>query len=288
MPLAETVAEFPLWLIVAVAVCLPVCAVVFWRIGGWWVTSGDVPLPTDRAVPAVRWPAEVGLAIFAGMVFLMPLVGWSYRWAADADLVPWEPLSVPWMFSPGLFLSMIVPPLAGLAVVLMFGRGAAETVCVRIGSAGRGVLTGAVAFAAILPVCLAALQANRVIMRIIQVPEELHPLLLTIQEKPEAWMLPVAVLEAAVLAPLSEEFMYRGVLLVTLLKRTGAAGAIVISSAIFALVHVPAEPQAVLPLFFLGMALAYAAYRTRSLVAPIVAHALFNGLMVLGIYLGGS
>jgi hypothetical protein len=83
-----------------------------------------------------------------------------------------------------------------------------------------------------------------------------------------------------------EEFLYRGVLLSALLRGTGAIAALVVSSALFALVHAPAEPQAVVPLFFLGMALAYAAYRTRSLVAPVLAHALFNGLMISGTLFG--
>jgi membrane protease YdiL (CAAX protease family) len=284
MPLAEAILGVPMWELAAVAVCLPVCLVVFWHVFRWWVSARDVPLPIDNAMPAVRWPVEVGLAIFLGMVVLMPLVGEAYHEAALAGFVPWEPLDVPPILNPAVFFEMIVPALAGLAVVGMFGPRARETVCVRLGSPGRGALTGLIAFAAILPVCVAALQTNIIVLWLIK-PQELqvvHPLVDTLQHAPQPWVLPLATIEAMVLAPLSEEFMYRGILMTTLLKHTGAGGAIVISSAAFALVHLPVEPWAVLPLFFLGMALAYAAYRTRSLVAPIVAHSLFNGL---GIFL---
>jgi len=66
------------------------------------------------------------------------------------------------------------------------------------------------------------------------------------------------------------------------LRGAGAIAALVVSSAVFAVVHLTAEPQAVAPLFFLGMALGYVAYLTRSLVAPVIAHALFNALMISG------
>jgi hypothetical protein len=90
-----------------------------------------------------------------------------------------------------------------------------------------------------------------------------------------------------VLAALAEEFMYRGVLLMTLLKEIGFWPALVFSSAVFAAVHFFTEPQAVAPLFILAMAMGYVAYRTRSLLAPVVTHALFNSLMVATVFAAG-
>jgi len=75
--------------------------------------------------------------------------------------------------------------------------------------------------------------------------------------------------------------MYRGVLMMTLAKEAGAPTALLLSSAAFAAVHLPVEPQAFLPLFCLGLALGYITLRTGSLLAPIVAHGVFNGLMLL-------
>ena len=46
-----------------------------------------------------------------------------------------------------------------------------------------------------------------------------------------------------------------------------------------------------IPLFALGLSLGYLAYRTQSLVAPVVLHGLFNavaGLAILYVYLGGT
>ena len=53
---------------------------------------------------------------------------------------------------------------------------------------------------------------------------------------------------------------------------------IVVSSALFAALHPPAGAPAV---FVLGVACAQAYRKTGTLLAPIVAHALYNGLLVM-------
>jgi membrane protease YdiL (CAAX protease family) len=284
MPLAETVADHHLWLIVAVAACLPVSGVVFWRIARWWNSAQPLPLPIDRALPNPPWPGAAGLLLFLNLFFLMIDIGIAYQAAAQEGFLPWEPLHVPSVVSPVMFLSQIVPPLAGLLVMMMFGRGALETVSVRRGPLALGLGLGVVAFATVLPVCEIALKANQMLVWFFQVPEVTHPVLDAIAQRvrPPLWVIVLLTLQAGVLAPLGEEFIYRGILMTALLKDIGTVGAIGVSSAVFALVHLPSQPQAILPLFCLGVALAYVTYRTRSLVAAIVTHSLFNTLMVLG------
>jgi hypothetical protein len=277
-----------LWLLVAVAVCLPVCILVLRRIGRWWLSAEGVPPPLGGPQTPVPWLPWFGLILFLAMQFLMIGLAAGYDAAAHADLLPWEPLKIPEMFSPAVFLGQVLPPLVGLLFVAKFGRAGFEAVGVRRGSTRSGVLHGLAAFLTILPVCFVGLVASMEVMAILRAPVTTHPLLETVQETHEAWVIPVAVFQAGVLAPVAEEFMYRGVLMMTLLKQMGILGALIVSSALFAIVHLPTEPQAVLPLFFLGLALGYVAYRTRSLVAPIVTHAIFNTLMVLGTSLGGK
>jgi membrane protease YdiL (CAAX protease family) len=87
---------------------------------------------------------------------------------------------------------------------------------------------------------------------------------------------------AVVLAPLAEEIVFRGVLLSSLRDRWGDAFAIGVSSAVFAAAH--AVPLAMPPIFLLSLALGWAYVRARTLWAPIVAHALFNGIGVIALY----
>jgi membrane protease YdiL (CAAX protease family) len=274
------------WWMVAAALSLPVSIVVFRRIGRWWLSDRPIPAPAEGE-PVVPWPAWFGLALFIAMQLLFFVLLGGYQAAAGAGLLPWEPLKIPVTFSPGVFLGQVLPPVVGLVLVAQFGRPALDAAGVRCGTLRKGLLDGLVAVAAILPVCFAGLIASTVFMELFKVPVAPHPLLETVQKAPEPWVIPVALVQAGVLAPLGEEFMYRGVLMMTLLKQMGILWTLILSSAIFAVAHVYAEPQAVVPLFLLGLALGYVAYRTRSLVAPIVTHSLFNVLMIVGPFLGG-
>ncbi|MBM4018592.1 MAG: CPBP family intramembrane metalloprotease [Planctomycetes bacterium] len=274
----------PLWLFVVAAACVPVTGLVLVRISRWWESGASLPLPMDEAWAGGALAPAVGVALFFVMMVAMLAIAQGYAAGRRAGLWPWEPLGVPEMLSPGMFLAQALPPLVGLAVVLGFGRGAAATVGIRVGNVRMTVLAGVVAFTAALPVCIVALKVNAVLVALLgEVPRE-HPLLVTVHETPAAWVMAAALVQAAVLAALAEEFIYRGVLMTSLLPHAGAAGALAITSAVFALVHLPTEPQAVLPLFILALAMGWAAYWTRSLLAPVIAHALFNGLMVVSTF----
>ena len=63
-------------------------------------------------------------------------------------------------------------------------------------------------------------------------------------------------------------------------REIGVWPAIVTSSLLFSVMHLDAWP-APIPLFVLSLFLGYLAYRTTSLVAPIVLHATFNGVSML-------
>ncbi len=68
------------------------------------------------------------------------------------------------------------------------------------------------------------------------------------------------------------------------IPQRGAARAIYASSLLFAAVHALAWPQPV-PLFFLALGLGFLAYRTRSLLAPIIVHSLFNAVTMIHLIL---
>lgn len=74
------------------------------------------------------------------------------------------------------------------------------------------------------------------------------------------------------------------------LPRPNVARAVYGTALLFAAAHSRVWPTPV-PLFVLGLALGWLAYRTQSLVGPVLAHALFNGLTCLALafaYEGGS
>ncbi len=86
----------------------------------------------------------------------------------------------------------------------------------------------------------------------------------------------VLLLGGAIAAPIGEEFFFRGFLYNSAKRRLGVRAATCLSAAIFALVHV--GPLAVVPIFFMGVLLAMAYERTRSLWVPIIMHMVNNGV----------
>jgi membrane protease YdiL (CAAX protease family) len=140
-------------------------------------------------------------------------------------------------------------------------------------------------------------------------PPPQNPLIDHLREHPDAIGFVVAGLLAVVIAPLTEEFVFRAVLQ-GWLERVAARAArdpnavegaaesgtmsplpwpvlvvpIVASSLIFALMHYT-HGVAWIPLFFFALGLGYLYQRTRSLVAPIVLHACLNACTMLILWL---
>lgn len=87
----------------------------------------------------------------------------------------------------------------------------------------------------------------------------------------------------AVLTPIFEEIVFRGMLLSRLVRSLNRHWAAVISAAAFAAIHL-ADPNALLVvpgLFVVGLVLAYLAYYSGNLSLPIFVHMGVNGLAVL-------
>lgn len=87
-----------------------------------------------------------------------------------------------------------------------------------------------------------------------------------------------AVLMIAVLAPLSEELFFRGMVFSGLRSRFSLWPAALISGVVFGLPHVLTGPLAAIPLTVLGVALAWLYERTGSLWPCIFIHMINNGL----------
>ena len=86
-------------------------------------------------------------------------------------------------------------------------------------------------------------------------------------------------------APIAEEVAFRGMLFASLMKRgVPPEWVIVITALMFSLIHL--EPVRIPLLFTIGLVLGYIRWKTRSLGAPIVAHALNNLPGAVGLLVG--
>jgi membrane protease YdiL (CAAX protease family) len=87
------------------------------------------------------------------------------------------------------------------------------------------------------------------------------------------WLLPLAVL----LAPLFEEFIFRGLVFGGLRRSLPLAPSMVMSAGLFAIVH---PPVSMLPVFLLGLCTAYVYERNKGLAAPMLVHAVYNAAVL--------
>jgi len=95
--------------------------------------------------------------------------------------------------------------------------------------------------------------------------------------------LPLALLTVSLAAPIAEEAFFRGYLYAGLRRCTSFRRAVIISAALFALVHV--LPTSMPPLFVLGILFALLYEQTGSIWPAVILHSGINTLAVLASYL---
>jgi membrane protease YdiL (CAAX protease family) len=90
------------------------------------------------------------------------------------------------------------------------------------------------------------------------------------------------ILVAVIIAPFAEEFLVRGLLYRYVRAARGILIAMVVSSLVWAVAHF--YPVLIVAFFVFGMIEAFVAERYQSLYPAIALHALYNGILVVGLY----
>jgi membrane protease YdiL (CAAX protease family) len=86
------------------------------------------------------------------------------------------------------------------------------------------------------------------------------------------------VVALALVGPLVEELLFRGLLTAAFRRRFGPVRTALLTAALFALAHV--LPRVIPPIFILGLALALVYERIGSTLPGILVHCLYNGIAV--------
>ena len=89
----------------------------------------------------------------------------------------------------------------------------------------------------------------------------------------------IVLLSVSVFAPFFEEWLCRGIILRGLLRKVGPTWAIVISAAVFGLIH--GNIWQAIPAFLIGCLLGYVYYKTGSLKLTMLMHCVNNTLAVV-------
>lgn len=157
------------------------------------------------------------------------------------------------------------------------------------------IIAGFLALLAALPIVLGANACGIAIGLFVgeETPAIGHDLLQQLVDNPEPIAGSLLIVSAVILAPVFEEFIFRGLLQTFFVGLVGPSArwlAIVATSAIFAVIHLGSVPWQVLPgLFALSMMLGWLYEKHGSLLPCIVLHGMFNAAnVVMGLMMTGE
>ncbi|HEY5345763.1 MAG TPA: CPBP family intramembrane glutamic endopeptidase [Verrucomicrobiae bacterium] len=146
----------------------------------------------------------------------------------------------------------------------------------------KSVLLAVVVLALVLPIVLQLEQYSVQVLQKIGWPLEDERAVALIVNAKSAWLQIYLAFFAIVLAPVAEEFMFRGVLF-PFVKQLGFPKLAWFGvSFLFALIHVNAPT--LVPLFVFAVVLTWLYQKTDCLLAPIAAHSLFNTANLVILY----
>jgi len=245
------------------------CGLAVW---GWFFTRGRSALPREAHRPVPWRGADVLLlalfyvAALGGCYFLMThLAGQST--GEDARLpVSFQVAAM--ALANGLTVALVI------LVAARYGRPGLPALGLRREPIPEQVVLGLLGFFAVLPLLAGFGYVLVRLAPLLRYEIERQDVVNVFISGPRTpgyvWM----VLYAVIGAPLAEEILFRGFVQGYLRRLFPPAGAIVLSALLFAFFHQPVH--AAIAVFLLGLILGYQRERTRSLLAPIITHILFN------------
>ncbi len=147
----------------------------------------------------------------------------------------------------------------------------------------KNLRTGFCSYWGMVPVLLALLFMTSALVKIFSYEPPTQAVVEIYLKKSTEHFIVFFTLFVAVLGPIFEEIFFRGFAYTALRARFGASAAMILTALVFSALHL--NLTAFLPIFFLGIFLAYLYEKTGSLVPSMTAHVLHNVIMV-GLTLG--
>jgi membrane protease YdiL (CAAX protease family) len=146
------------------------------------------------------------------------------------------------------------------------------------------VVLGLLAAVAFLPVGLSLQFVSARIMTQLQLKTREQAAVETLENAESLETRVYLIVFTILVAPVAEEILFRGILYPAIKQAGYPRTAMWATALVWAVIHMTAA--IVLPLFVLGLALAYLYEKTNNLLAPITAHAVFNAINVAFLYFG--
>ena len=238
-------------------------------------------LPRRRWAPDRPWGAGdaflIGLLVFIAVYIVLPLVlVLPVRGLLDFD---GHAFGKERIVNVTMFVVIVVGLILLLAVMTRrYGRVAFRALGFRSGGIVLDLVRGFFLALLTYPLIVFLMHTFILIFTGFGLPVESQETVLYIKAETDPVFLALACFVAIVCAPLIEEPFFRGLLLQGFKRDLGRPVAILVSSALFAVVH---GVFVVMPvIFLLGVMLGYVYERTDRLWAPMAFHATFNAVNI--------
>lgn len=227
-----------------------------------------------RRLPAWSF-GELGrvLLLILLMAALLPFVrlAWVYVWGGEpGDMHLWITLSMLWLDA------------FAILAVLAFAVGKSASVwksCFGTAAqARRAIGTALRSYVFVFPWIFLLLYVIVELAHRLGYQPPMEPIQELVFQEKRGSVLALTALLACGIGPVAEELFFRGVLHTTLRRRLPRVLAIAASAALFAFVHT--NVVGFVPIWALGMLLAYTYERTGSLAGPIAIHIAHNTLLM--------
>ena len=182
------------------------------------------------------------------------------------------------------FFAYLIGAAVPIAVLIVIARRKRASIGEELGwnthRLGKNLLYGVGGYAIALPLMILAQSVGGFAGSRLHLPAPSNPALPLLAGATSFWVQAMLVGLATVAAPLTEEFLFRGVFYNAAKLRVGVWPAIVLTGLIFGFVH-PVGIAAMLPLATLGGVFAWMAETRKSLAPSILAHCLQNTFATL-------
>jgi uncharacterized protein len=218
-------------------------------------------------VPNENWSSESWLRLVAGLIFCLMLGGVLNGLIAGSE----------WMW---LRFLVGTATFHGAALVLVHwllreqGSGWTEAFGLDRGRLSTVMGLGALVAVMVLPIAWLGSYGSAELMRFFLFEPEPQAAVTTLRSSTRWWQGWSMGFMAVTVAPVAEEVLFRGLMYPGLKRRLGIGRAALISSVLFALIHV--NLMTFVPLLLLAGVLVWLYEHTGNLLAPVVAHAVFN------------
>ncbi|NQT32183.1 MAG: CPBP family intramembrane metalloprotease [Candidatus Omnitrophica bacterium] len=186
-----------------------------------------------------------------------------------------------------LIFSTAVMNVIGIGVILYFIVRKYGQNIKALGLTMKGVVSSifyaVVGYIFIVPVLIGVMLLTFFIAKLIGYEPPVQPIVQVFMEEKTTSVLWLSVLFAAIFGPIAEEIFFRGFMYSAIKKKFGIFGAMLITSALFSLLHT--HIVGFFSIMVLGMLLAYLYEKTGSLVSSITVHIIHNVGMVFMVFL---